>query len=279
MSDLDYYFGLSSDPSPSALHGLVTSVGFWTALTGAFAGALAGFALGLLSQMLAVRRANRSAGNLAIVTLGEMYSEAKALHDSLFVAPLPNLRALLKREPLYFEYKGVVDVPREPPFEIERLGFLADSHDPDVLVRIIAARNQFSAMLLLAQTHGRLHAELQNRLAKDDPTGQKAHRPQDLPAIVGMDVLLQLKSAFEGLQTGLPESLRSLRALCEQLRDVLRFHFPWSSFLRFIPEDRGPVSTATIYARKPALWRRGARGFRGLLDRAFGPRWPGDPQK
>ena len=41
--------------------------------------------------------------------------------------------------------------------------------------------------------------------------------------------------------------------------------------LTFIPQDRGPVAQAIIYARKPALWRRLVRAARARIERAFGP--------
>lgn len=249
---------------------LLASAEFWAALGGAFAGAIAAFLLGLLAQWRAASNANRSAGNLAIVTLAEMYSEAKALQDTLFTRQLPVLRNFLGREPLYFEYKAVIDVPQVSHLAVESLGFLADSHDPDILARLAALRNHYAAMLKLAGTHQTLHAELQARVARQDPSGRTAWRAEEIPGIAGADVMLQLKSMVESLQSGLPESCAAILVVGNQLRDVLRYQLPLRSFLRFIPEDRGNISTAAAHAGSPAAWRRALRWARGLPETLIG---------
>jgi hypothetical protein len=66
--------------------------------------------------------------------------------------------------------------------------------------------------------------------------------------------------------------MADLLAVGSQLRDVLDYALPNRDFLKFTPEDRGPVAQARIYARKPALWRRIVRFpheiRRGLLHGA-----------
>lgn len=256
---------------------LVASAEFWAALAGAFAGAIAAFLLGRLSQWRTSANARRSAGNLTIITLAAMYSEAKAINDSIFLRPLPELTKLHGRAPLYFEFRAAMDLLEEaPPLDIEPLGFLVDSHDPDILARLIAAKNNFAAMLKIAAAHERLSIELQSRLAKIDPIVKAQHRPEenDLFKLVGMDVMLQLKSVAEGLQSILPELEKSLLRLGGELREVLLYQLPWQSFVRFIPEDRGKLSEAKSYAIRPALWRRAIRSVRRRVDKVLGPHWP-----
>lgn len=60
----------------------------------------------------------RAAGNLAIVTLAEMYSEAKALYDSAFVVGAEEIRKKLRRELLPFEYRAVIDIPAVPNLDV-----------------------------------------------------------------------------------------------------------------------------------------------------------------
>ena len=86
-----------SVPAPDdvlSVHRVVTSVTFWTTLLGA----LTAFALGRFGQWRSTLNERRAAGNLTIVTLAEMYSEAKALYDSVFVVGAEELREKLGRE-------------------------------------------------------------------------------------------------------------------------------------------------------------------------------------
>lgn len=259
-----------SVPGPDdvlSVHKVVTSVTFWTTLLGA----MTAFALGRFGQWRSTLNERRAAGNLAIVTLGEMYSEAKALYDSVFVAGAEEIRKMLGRELLPFEYRAVIDIPAVPNLDVQRLGFLADSHDADILVRITAARNQFAGMIKLAEAHSRLSAEIQAALGKNDRTGKAPYRAQEVTEIVGPHLIIQLSSVVDYLKQGLPGTMEGLLVVGSQLRDVLRYSMPTRSFLKFIPQDRGPVAQAIIYARKPALWRRLVRAARARIERAFGP--------
>jgi hypothetical protein len=249
----------------------LSSGSFWPALFGA----LTAFVLARVADWRKSVSAMCASGNVAIITLAEMYSEAKALDTTIFVQPLAKLLKLLGRQPLYFEFLAAVDVPTDAPkLDIDGLSFLAGGHDPDVLVRLIGVRNNFGAMLKLAASHVRLHGELQTRMAKIDPSGQTPYSASEIPNLVGADVMLQLKSTVEGLQELLPELIKSLQIVSEQLRDVLLYRFPTKTFIKFIAEDRGKLSEAKVYAAPPARWRRVVRRLRALFDHAFGPRWP-----
>ena len=169
-----------------------------------------------------------------------------------------------------FEYRAVIDIPAVPDLDVQRLGFLADSHDADILVRITAVRNQFTGMIKLAEAHSRLHAESQATLGKNDPSGKAPYRAQEIGEIVGPHLIIQVSSVVNHLKQGRPGTMEGLLAVGSQLRDVLRYSMPTRSFLKVIPQDRGPVAQAVIYARKPALWRRLVRAARARIERAFG---------
>lgn len=213
-----------------SVHKVVTSVTFWTTLLGA----MTAFALGRFGQWRSTLNERRAAGNLAIVTLGEMYSEAKALYDSVFVAGAEKIRKMLGRELLPFEYRAVIDIPAVPNLDVQRLGFLADSHDADILVRITAARNQFAGMIKLAEAHSRLSAEIQAALGKNDRTGKAPYRAQEVAEIVGPHLIIQVSSVVDYLKQGLPSTMEGLLVVGSQLRDVLRYNMPTRSFLKFI---------------------------------------------
>jgi hypothetical protein len=202
------------------------------------------------------------AGTLAIVTLAEMYSEAKALYDSIFVAGAEQIREKLRRELLPYEYRAVIEALAVLNLDVQRLGFLADSHDADILVRITAARNQFASMIRLAEVHSRLSAEIQAALGKD-------YRTSWAPLRGSAGHGDRRSSVVDHLKQGLPGTMEGWLALGSQLRDVLGYSMPTRTFLKFIPQDRGPVAQAVIYARKPALWRRLVRTARARIERAF----------
>src|ERR1700733_12751598 len=251
-------FVAHQDPAHAMTIGvLLASPQFWASLAGAFAGAIAAFVLGLVAQWRRTTDARRSAGNLTIIVISQKYSEAKAIYDSIFVKPVPEMTRTLGRPLLYFDFKAAMDLPSEaPPLNIEPLGFLADSHDPDILVRLVAAKSTFAAMLKIAAAHERLHIELQNRAAKLDPSKKERAVVGDLPKLIGMDLMFQLKAAVEGLQNILPELQKSLLRLGDEFREVLLYQLPARSFLRFIPDDRGKLSEAKLHVIKPAWWRR-----------------------
>jgi len=201
-----------------------------------------------------------------------MYSEAKALYNSIFVNGAENTRKILRRELELYEYRPVIDIPTVPSLDVQRLGFLADSHDADILVRVTAIRNKFAGMMKLAEEHARVSLEIQAALGKDDRTGKTPYRSEDVPKIAGPHLTAQVSTLAGHLKRELPETIEGLQVVGSQLRDVLRFNMPTRSFLKFIPQDRGPIGQAVIYARKPALWRRLARAARSGIDRALGRR-------
>jgi hypothetical protein len=251
---------------------LITYVGFWSTLVGA----LTAFTLASLGQWRRTLSARRAAGQLALIALGDMYSTAKWANDEFFDEQRKKWIEAFRREPLYFELKPLPEVLLgEPPtIDIEDLGFLADTHDPDILLRLMDVRQNFAAILKFLRRHEELHHTVQAVMSKDDPTGKKAYRAEDVTSLVGVDVLSQLQSTVDALRIGLPEMCAASMKVSGQLRDVLLYQFPLRSLLQFIPEKRGKLSETPTYARRPALWRRALRQLRRLWDRAFGPGGP-----
>jgi hypothetical protein len=252
-------------------------VGFWSAL----AGALTAFTLASVAQWRRTLNARRSAGQLALIALGDMYSTAKWANDEFFDEQRKKWVETYRREPLYFELKPLpaVLLGDPPTLDVERLDFLADSNDPDILLRLMDAKHSFAAILKFLTRHEELHHTVQSVMAKDDPTGRKIYRAEDVTSLVGVDVLTQLQSTVDALRIALPEMCAASMKLSGHLRDVLLYQFPLRSLLQFIPEKRGKLSEAHTYARRPALWRRALRQLRKLWDRAFGPEIPSGPEK
>ncbi|HTY51074.1 MAG TPA: hypothetical protein VMB48_15410, partial [Steroidobacteraceae bacterium] len=88
------------------------------------------------------------------------------------------------------------------------------------------------------------------------------------------DVIMQLEATVNGLQATLPELIKALKRVSDELRQVLLYQLPWSSFLRFVPQDRSKLSEAKMHAIGPALWRRFIRGVRRCVDKMIGSRRP-----
>ena len=266
---------ISPDAQSLSLHLLLHAAGFWSALAGAFAGAVAAFALGAFGQWRAAANSRRSAGNQAILALAEMWSEAKAMYAAMFLSQDAELERKLRRKPHYFEYRAVMDLRSEPPLlDIESLGFLVDSTDPDILMRLSVARTEFGVMLKLATTHERLQIELQKRVAQSGPLPSAPYLADEIRRLGGPDLIAQLEAVTQTLQGRIKELTDSLPRLLRELRSALMYALPSRSFAQFVPADRGKLSDLTAPTTKAALWRRVVRGVRRGWDQLFGSRWP-----
>ncbi len=228
-------------------------------MVGSFIGASFAFAFGLITQWHTRNNAKRLAGNVAILTLAEMYSAVNTLNKSLFVEQLPVLRETLGREPQFFQIKPVVEVPVEITLDMVSLGFLAESHDPDIFARLVTVRDVATSMSSYAAHHATLHREFQSIVAKSDGPKETVG---DVRKIAGADLWAQLQATHDALKDGLPRCLKDICVVAAQLVEVLEGHFPTRRFVRFVPEDRGPVSEAEVKARLPTLWRRVVRWIR-----------------
>jgi len=195
---------------------LLGSGEFWAAL----AGALAAFLLGSAAQWRSATNAKRAAGNVALITLSQMFSLTKNLNDQLFVIQVPKVGGLLGRDPYFFELKSAVALPDQVlTLPLDQLGFLADSHDPDVLNRLLTVERAFSTMLKLVERHERLHLEFQRRLSAHDQSGTIAWQVGEIRGMIGVDLWLQLENAVMELRTGLPETVDHIIRVSGQVQN------------------------------------------------------------
>jgi hypothetical protein len=254
---------------------LLSKPEFWSALFGA----LAAFLLGAIATWWSGVNAKRTAGNLAIVTLSQMCSLVENLRRQLLVDAPILAREKSGHDPYSFYILGTYGLPATPPrLTMQDLGFLADSHDPDVLNRLLTAERAFASMLELVRRHEQSHAMLQERLNAVDPTGQRPIQPQDPIQLVGAKFFIDVDVAFEGLQKGLPETRDVILAMGKQLREVLRVQFPIHRFVGFSAVLRGEIADRPPDLPKPELWRRVARyTYDQLFKRR--PLWHREPLK
>lgn len=236
---------------------LLGNAEFWAALFGA----LAAFLLGAMGQWWAASRAKATAGNLAMITLAQMYALLENLRFQLFIEEAS--RAALELgcvEPPSIFLRPVIGLPRqELRLEVEELGFLADSHDPDILNRLLTIERQFASMVDLVRRHHELHAEFQERMSRFDPTGLRQITIQDLPQMVGGPLLHQLDDAVDALAKGLPETRDHILKVADQLLLTLRMQLPARRFISFKGSPRSEVPDAPSDLSKPALWRKAVR--------------------
>jgi hypothetical protein len=254
------------------LHQLITKPEFWSALFGA----LAAFLLGSLGTWWAATNTKRTAGNLSLVALSQMYALMENLRYKLFVDEPIRFFAIAKQAPLSFQLRAAIGLPTQPPHvPMDQLGFLADSHDPDVMSRLLTVERAFTQMLDLARRHEQLHSELQSKLNDTDPTGQRLLRAQDIVSIVGAKLLIEIDDAVEEMHTGLPETRDALLAVGNQMRRTLQLQFPMRKFVGFTPAPRSRTMDQPPDLLRPALWRRIVRWSVDVLRKPRRLPWRG----
>ena len=235
---------------------LIANPEFWSAL----AGAMAAFLLGVFATWRVSVRANRTAGNMALLTLSQMYSLLETIHRQYFVKEAKRATQILGRPPFEFELRPIAGISdHKMRLATETLGFLAESHDPDVLNGLLIAERAFASILEVVRRHETLHVEMQARFAARGGGQGLVVRPNDIPALIGMDLTLQLVTIVRDLQAGIPKVRDDIFAVSKRLRAVLRLQYPTPIFLGFTPEsDDRPIAAVPDEA-KAAIWRRVVR--------------------
>ena len=244
------------------LTSLLSKPEFWSALFGA----LAAFLLGVLATWWSNLNAKRTAGNMAIIALSQMCSLMENIRYQLLVMEPLRIQEILKRPPLSFEIRPAIGLPEcLPQVPADELGFLADSHDPDILNRLLTIERAFTSMFDLLRRHEVVHARITEKMSAFDPAGQKPFGPQVILEVVGSKLLVEVDTIVEGLDKGLPETRDMLLAVGEQLRGVLRMQIPWRRFVGFSSAPRSRPSVQPPDMPKPAIWRRLTRRAFDLL--------------
>jgi hypothetical protein len=241
---------------------LLSKPEFWSALFGA----LAAFLLGALATWWSNLSAKRTAGNMAIIALSQMYSLMENIRYQLLVAEPLRIQKILKRPPLSFEIRPAIGLPESlPRVPADGLGFLADSHDPDIFNRLLTIERAFASMFDLLRRHEVVHAKITEKMSAFDPAGQKPFGAQVILEVVGTKLLVEVDTIVEGLEKGLPETRDMLLAVGQQLRGVLRIQIPHRRFVGFTSAPRSRISSQPPDLPKPALWRRTTRWTFDLL--------------
>lgn len=235
---------------------LLKNAEFWAALFGA----LAAFLLGAMGQWWAEMRRRQTAGNLALITLSQMYSQVENLRHHFLDQEATRAANALKRQPFTLEIRAAIGLSEQTlQLQLNDLGFLADSHDPDILNRLLTVERAFTSMVGLVKTHSELQAQLQERMSSIDPEGTRGYHIHQLPALVGGPLVFQVDDAVIGLIDGLPETRDFLINIARQLRDILRIQLPIARFLDFGPAPRSRIVDQPPELPPPPLGHRFVR--------------------
>lgn len=236
----------------------------------AFFGAVAAFVLEALRRRGEENRQRLAAGNEAIMVLAQMYSVLRNYNQQAFVDRAIEVHKQIGREPVYIEYLPVTVAWNErSTLPMNRLGFLLESHDADILNRLSAAERGFLTILAANTLRNGVHLNFQARarmvLRPNDPV--PGHIVEES---VGMDLALQLKQLTEHLKSNIPSATENLLSLARQLRGVLDLVFPTGRTVGFTPTDAPTEElSAPPSIRKAAWWRR---CLRAMVNKWRGPR-------
>ncbi len=249
-----------------------TSTEFWAALFGA----LAAFLLEALRRRWADNTRRQAAINLALLSLAQMYTVMRNYHDQVFIAGREALMKQIPGEPPVWAYQpahGLTDLQLR--LDYEALGVFLQSHDPDLLHRVLAAERIYHGAHFQMLEHLKLHREFQRRLAETRAPEEFNAPSQPLEDIVGPDLLGQLTSIATSLRDKTSGDLQQVLAATNQLRDVARAHFPTRMFLGIDVVSPKDATKPPSHIRKPRLWRRFVylcwKPFRGKRDRERTP--------
>jgi hypothetical protein len=251
---------------------LLSKPEFWAALFGA----LAAFLLGVVATWWANLNAKRTAGNMAIIALSQMCSLVENARFSLFVREALRAHSIQHRNPYAFEIRPLVGLPDSPPrISPDGLGFLADSHDPDVLNRLLTAERAFTAMIDLLRRHEVVHSKITEKLSAFDPRGNKPFGTDVALEVIGGKLLIDVDVLVEELEKGLPETRDALIKVGKQLFEVLRVQIPIRRFVTFKAVTRTRFADQPLDLPSPLLWRVVSRW---LFDFLFKRRRYNKPQ-
>jgi hypothetical protein len=248
---------------------LLSNPEFWSALFGAVAGALAAFGLGAASQWWTANSTNRKAGNLALITLGQMYQLVENIRRQFLVGESHRSAALLRRDPFEFELRPIT--LRDPKLKLamEELGFLAESNDPDVLARLMTVQHSYEQVLDALEAHARRMREFQDKMAAAQAAGVSEPRADQVAAIVGPNLFCYVVLGVRELQQRIPDTLAAILQVTEDLRNALRMKLPARHFLRLQIIEQARQLTERPDPERPRLWRRAVRA---TVDALLRPR-------
>jgi hypothetical protein len=236
--------------APTEAAGIFHSAEFWSALFGA----AAAFLLEAIRRWRSERRRDIANGNQALFVLVQMYASLAALR-SFINDRVGLLKARESRAPDYFEYQAMSLVWNENMrLSMDRLGFLLQSYDPDLLNRMMQVETSF--FTILYNLERRTAAQLEFTHRAEEKLGENLPRtPNELERGVGPDIAMRLRDLTESLLKQLPLTIEQIPKVGRQLTETLSLIFPMtppigSDFTPYKFTTHAPPSAI------PPRWRR-----------------------
>lgn len=233
-----------------------------TEFLAAFFGAFTAFLLEAMRRWRSDRLANLASGNEGVFALAQMYTMVTNINNQMFVDRIPEVTKLLGRPPDYVEFLPMhAGNTQSMRLRVDKLGFLLDTYDPDILRRIASCDGDFAVLMDTLEQRNQAHVEWQQRSAQAAAglfTGQPITLGQ-LKEAVGLDLSLRLRAYTENLQQGLPQCAENLKSAGGQLTKVLAMTFPTRRVNSFV-EAKRTNAVLPVPNVKPRLWRRFVRG-------------------
>lgn len=242
----------------------------------AFLGALAAFALEAIRRWRADRLAELAAGNEATFALCQMFTHTANIYNQKFVTHAKEFRDKSGRDPNYAEiFPMQVSADRVFRLQLDKLGFLLRSHDPDVLNRLAVTALDFDVLMKLLEDRNALHLEWQRESARVLAT---PNLPDPIPfqlleQLVGIHRSFLLRHMTDGLRERLPECSANLERIGEQLNDALSLMFPTRRTYRFKRRERQDAVSPPPSTAKGRLWRRCVRAIAKTLRKPLKLAW------
>jgi len=178
----------------------------------------------------------------------EQADRAQALREALFVLAAQR-SALLSLDNGYLDevrrdperhlrlHPPAVAAGASQALDFTKLGFLVSIKDSDLLSRLDFAEVQFRMATAALAERSAIHLRLQERLAASGAEYGPINS-DSISAIVGRDVVLQLKGTTDALYQYVDAALDSNRTCLDAVQQVMREEFPRERVPRVIEDEK-----------------------------------------
>ena len=230
----------------------------------AFLGAFAAFGLEAIRRWRADRLADLAAGNEAVFALSQMFTHASNIYHQQFVAYAQAFKEQNGHEPNYAQILPMeISSGQVPRLQLEKLGFLLRSHDPDVLNRLAVTALDFDVLMNLLDRRNTAHLEWQRESAGvfADPAVPDPVPFELLEQRIGVHRSFLLRHMTDGLKQRLPECSTNIERIGKQLTEVLTLVFPTRQVSRFERRERQDAVASPPSTAKARRWRRMVRAL------------------
>jgi hypothetical protein len=208
-----------------------------------------------------------------VFALLQMFTQAANVYRQKFVVRSAEVRKMTGSDPNYSQILPMELATRQiPRLQLEKLGFLLRSHDPDILNRMAVTAMDFEVLMNLLEKRNVAHLEWQRASEPvfADPTLPGPISIEVLEDRIGAQRSVMLKLMTDELRERLPECAGNLERIGKQLTDVLSLMYPSHRINRFDRLERQDAVAPPPSTPKARLWRRAVRAVARTLRTPLG---------